>query len=1707
MGLGQVGHTVGGALGAEDAVGALLHILKGLVGYVAFGQVGLGGLYDAALHKGYLAVGAVAGVGRQGDGGGGAFGHKVHPHALHHLALDIAVEILVLHNHLLEVVLVGFSAVFHGDACGFSVFGAGVDHYAVFLAGLKSGHCLAHAAFFGAGHVQDGYAVAVVFIEDLGLAVLLPDGEIAAVESGILQRAAGAPVGLVGLSLGGIDHIGGLGVGMDGHLAIGNVQSIHQLLAGLGGLVQVHLVEILPGSGQGPGGVAAVCVPVVDLGGLVGVLGLAVLVVPGNEDLALAVGELVAVLGNDVVAGGDVAGEVAHAVGHAVDLMAHQVLLGQLVGEELLHHGVDVVVVLPRHHGSAAAVTAPVNRAAGVNVLLVVVHELMDAVGNSAAGAVYPHTKAVEIGRVLVGKQFGAVAHHVADEFQLVPAVALPAVHIHKVEVGDLGEHLVQAAVKAAAEHIHIAADVFGLVHPGPAVDAGHQQVVEHLGLRVGLLVVEVDAKIGIDLVGLGNGNVHILGAAGTLVDVLVIGMAGVVSFVGITLEDQLLAKAVHIVGQALHVVGHLQEGLLHAAGEVVAHMEEAAGRLVAAGNNAVGDLFHRVGAVLPVDDVIAVGILGDGYAAVEVFLLRLGGERQNLFVVQAAVEEQVVPEAGRHNAVAQIKAAVDKAVAVHKHVVEGAGRQLAVADNGNSHRKLGGLGHIRNLLVQILDAPLAYRFGKIAGVQAGVLVGAARREEGLTGQADGMHQLAFRLIDVQDQHFQDLVVQHGELYVEGHAGLGLIGYHMIHRVVLALLGELGGGGQIHGVDGGIVVAHLSALHGLAIQLILGHTGEVLVQLHGEAVVFQRDGLALAFLGFHGANLAENHFFDYDIAQIAVEHQAHLAGDDLCFFNVVGVGELVVHPQGEGVVHKAVLDLVVLQACAGQQGVAIQRELGVGAVAVQKAPAGNAADDAVHRYALPAAVRLVHPEQAADAVVFLVALPVVVQKFKGEFDFAVDGQGGQLVYQHIAAFHQHAAAVLGHFKGAAALQLGPHVDALVGGPDIFLLHIGVIFHHPQGRSAAHGKSDLQPEALLLGGNVFFFQGEGTAVQSVVGAGDQLCLTVLHRGDRVAVAELDLRSHIFFAPILFVDLHNALVQRGGDDLGSLDVFQRDLLAAAPDTETVAACIQAYRAVEGGELFLLAVTGEIHGDGAADGFHADVIGFVVLKLHTQQVADAGIALAAVLAAGALQPGAAGNGKALVVFAVGHAGSGSHRDKVGLGGLGEGDVVFQRAVEIFGRVAVKYHPALVAGILHDLAIVDHHAGAVGVGGDPAVLDLHILVIALALQHPAASAHQFFLPNEVEGIRVAAGKLHCQGDLLLFGLALQVIGGEVQRVVHHAVMAARGQLGAAVMDRGHAVAFLQHQGNVHRVLAPLGGRYTQLVLPQIGFGDFGADNIFHLHGLGAAPDAEAVTRGAHIGLHFKGSLLLQLFPLLGRVEGDDVVLGDKFQMICLTENKVALVAAHPVVMLGAALLAGMLQMAGVVDVQALAVSAALEHRENAKAVKACLVGSVRHIGLQEGNVHFQRAVLPKLGTAVIQDDAFLAAVGNELGVVENKAVFQGSDPALLELDILASAPLLQLPGACIHRQRLLFGLLGWLFCRLLSRLLSRLPRSPLGRLLGRLFRGFIGGNCFLHGLLSGFLGHRRRHRAQAHGTGQRKRQNPLQNVLSHNNSSLLLG
>ena len=295
--LGQMAAVVGDALHGthHEGIHALDHVLEVLeVGrHLAVFVVGVGvALAGQAAHV--VEVGqAGTGITAEGQGSGLGVGHKEHIHVLEVAAGAllggdvVAVRIgrnVVVDKGQTGVVAGQHTAVDTGDGhVGIGL--AAVVHADVQSVGF-TGHQIGDGVADGIAAGQDHHGVGGDGVVDLGAAGV--DGPLAgfqavAVEAGVIQVVAlpAADIDLALLAL--VDHIGNLGLGGKGDLAVHNRNNGLVALALVGQGVHDHIFQVFPSVGQLPFGGTALGVPVVQLllvGGQVFAGGAPV---PGNQ--------------------------------------------------------------------------------------------------------------------------------------------------------------------------------------------------------------------------------------------------------------------------------------------------------------------------------------------------------------------------------------------------------------------------------------------------------------------------------------------------------------------------------------------------------------------------------------------------------------------------------------------------------------------------------------------------------------------------------------------------------------------------------------------------------------------------------------------------------------------------------------------------------------------------------------------------------------------------------------------------------------------------------------------------------------------------------------------------------------------------------------------------------------------------------------------------------------------------------------------------------------------------------------------------------------------------------------------------------------------------------------------------------------------------------------------------------------------------------
>ena len=133
-----------------------------------------------------------------------------------------------------------------------------------------------------------------------------------------------------------------------------------------------------------------------------------------------------------------------------------------------------------------------------------------------------------------------------------------------------------------------------------------------------------MNTEIRIDLICLCNSHIHSFRVTRTVVNVLIICMSGIMTFICISLEDKILSESIHIIAEPLHIVRNFQERLLHAACKVVTDMEESARRIIAARDHAVCQFFQCICTVLPVHLPIVIRIFSNHDTAIQILFIRL---------------------------------------------------------------------------------------------------------------------------------------------------------------------------------------------------------------------------------------------------------------------------------------------------------------------------------------------------------------------------------------------------------------------------------------------------------------------------------------------------------------------------------------------------------------------------------------------------------------------------------------------------------------------------------------------------------------------------------------------------------------------------------------------------------------------------------------------------------------------------------------------------------------------------------------------------------------------------------------------------------------------------------------------------------------------------------------------------------------------------
>ena len=79
------------------------------------------------------------------------------------------------------------------------------------------------------------------------------------------------------------------------------------------------------------------------------------------------------------------------------------------------------------------------------------------------------------------------------------------------------------------------------------------------------------------------------------------------------------------------------------------------------------------------------------------------------------------------------------------------------------------------------------------------------------------------------------------------------------------------------------------------------------------------------------------------------------------------------------------------------------------------------------------------------------------------------------------------------------------------------------------------------------------------------------ITVIYRYYGISITETNRNRNIFRSPPVSFNLFYISVQIGCDNLCTLNIFQRNRLAAPPDSESISTFIQTDRTFKGRQLF--------------------------------------------------------------------------------------------------------------------------------------------------------------------------------------------------------------------------------------------------------------------------------------------------------------------------------------------------------------------------------------------------------------------------------------------------------------------------------------------------------------------------------------------------------
>ena len=342
-----------------------------------------------------------------------------------------------------------------------------------------------------------------------------------------------------------------------------------------------------------------------------------------------------------------------------------------------------------------------------------------------------------------------------------------PHIHIDKVHiVPDLLLQGIKTLLPLSAAQVVKSVNTNPLVQPVPAIAQGscivspHQILTKSFGLRIHLAGIYMDTKSRPILGSFFHESVHVLRSAQTIADIVIIRMTGIMTFAGISFEQDRLAEAICVHSHPFYIVKSSEEGVLGLASKVHGNTPGHQLRHFFTLVWVVHDIPESDSSILPVHRLVLIHIPGDRDRALghlclfHRVCLTFGISNIAVIIPLCARKPQrcvSCPGFCRGVNTCVLASTIDRSCD-HAPLMLGitphAGAQLCVRDK-SIH--VISVGHCLHAICDfhILIAALMRVRGHDSAFQIGPLLGRAHRYQAVVGNSDSLQGIGLHLLAV----------------------------------------------------------------------------------------------------------------------------------------------------------------------------------------------------------------------------------------------------------------------------------------------------------------------------------------------------------------------------------------------------------------------------------------------------------------------------------------------------------------------------------------------------------------------------------------------------------------------------------------------------------------------------------------------------------------------------------------------------------------------------------------------------------------------------------------------------------------------------------------------------------------------------------------------------------------------------------------------